>query len=191
MWRLRGHPFFSFFPFSVGPAASFPFLFLLFLSCQNRVSVFFSDCSCPAAPAPTDTKNSLPHPSRTSITMCGWGAGAKGVQSIRGRGGGADRETGTFGGGRTHRKGVQTICTVDWTGFGRLAVAKITPSGASALLPAGTMIAGRGVVTRDLATPCDVPFSAGLYHIGNAVSPALRVTSQWWSLHSIEGVVHW
>lgn len=109
--------------------------------------------------------------------MCGWGAGAKGVQSMRGRGGGADRENGHLWHGRTHRKGVQSTCTVVWTGFVCLAGASITPSGALALLPAGTMIAGRGMLGRDPVTPCDVPFSAGLYHTGNAVSPALRVTS--------------
>ena len=113
----------------VGPAASFLLFCFFFSSLQNCVSVSFSDCFCPAAPASTDTKNSAPHPSRTSITMCGWGAGQKGVQSIRGRGGGADRETGAFGGGRTHSNPVQSTLIVDWTPFGCLAGAGLTPLG--------------------------------------------------------------
>ena len=176
MWRLRGRPFFLLFSSSVGPAASFLLFFFFISSLQNCVSVSFSDCFYPAAPAPTDTKNSAPHPSRTSITMCGWGAVQKGVQSIRGRGGGADRDNGHLWHGRTHRKGVQSTCTVVWTGFGCLAGARITPSGALALLPAGTMIARRGVVVRDPVAPCDVPLAAGLYHTGNAILPVLRVT---------------
>ncbi len=53
--------------------------------------------------------------------MCGWGAGAKGVQSMKARGGGAGFAEAVSGGGESLGNPVQCTHTVHWTPIVRLA----------------------------------------------------------------------
>jgi len=76
-----------------------------------------------------NTHQLLPHPSRTSITMCGWGAGAAGVQSMMGMGSGNSFKHKQTDGGRVPRKGVQATCTVHWTPIVCLAGAVVKAQG--------------------------------------------------------------
>jgi len=76
-----------------------------------------------------NTHQLLPHPSRTSITMCGWGAGAAGVQSMMGMGSGNSFTHNETDGGRAPRQGVQATCIVHWTPIVCLAEAVVKAQG--------------------------------------------------------------